>query len=70
VQRHSDKDLREVLDTARRKGWRVEKGGRYWLILCPNDCKCRKTIKCTPRGGYYLNHLLQLLNRATCWRKS
>lgn len=69
-QRHGDKDLREVIKEAKRKSWRVTKDGGYWKMWCPNECKCFKTVKCTPGSAYYVNHLRQMLNRSTCWRKS
>lgn len=64
--RHTDKDLEAVLREAEDKGWRVEKG-KYWKLLCPNSCKCMKTVKLTPSGANYLTNLRGQLKRATCW---
>ncbi len=68
-QKHPDKDIRDLLEEAKRKGWRVHKGSKYWKMLCPNECKCWKTVKHTPSGANYLTNLSHFLDRSTCWRK-
>lgn len=69
-ERHKVKELEYVLKEAEDKGWRVERASRYWKMYCPNECKCFKTVKCTPSDPNYRINLLGQLKRATCWRKS
>jgi len=38
-------------------------------MLCPNKCRCLKTVKLTPSDPNYLRNLLGQLGRATCWNK-
>jgi hypothetical protein len=68
--KHTIKELEAVLKEAEGKGWRVWLGGRYWNMYCPYECKCMKTVKCTPSDPNYLRNLRGHLERATCWRKS
>jgi len=49
------------------KGWRIEKRKKYFKILCPNPCKCWKTVHLGPSDPNYLRNLLGQLRRATCW---
>lgn len=65
--RHQDKDLEAVLSEAESQGWQVDRGKRYWKMLCPNNCKCWKTVKLTPSDPRYLRNLRGQLRRATCW---
>jgi len=67
--KHPDKDLEAVLQEAEGKDWRVEKGKKYFKMLCPKQCKCWKTVKLTPSDPNYLRNLLGQLSRATCWDK-
>lgn len=66
--RHGDKDLEAVLREAERKGWLVTKGKRYFMMWCPNPCKCKKSVKLTPSGNNYRRNLLGELRRKTCWK--
>lgn len=68
--KHKTKELEAVLREAEKKGWRVWLGGRYWNMYCPNECKCKKTVKRTPSNPNYERDLRGFLDRATCWRKS
>jgi hypothetical protein len=66
--KHPIKELETVLKEAEAKGWRVEKGKKYFKIWCPKRCgKHWKTVKLTPSGGTYLQNLIGQLQRATCW---
>jgi hypothetical protein len=67
--RHQVKELEAVLREAERKDWRVEKGKKYFKMLCPNLCKCRKTVHLTPSGAQYEENLRHKLSRDTCWDK-
>ena len=67
--RHRVKELEAVLKEAEAKGWRVELGKKYWKMYCPNGCKCKKTVKCTPSDPHYETNLRHFLDRETCWRK-
>ncbi len=67
--RHQDKDLEAVLSEAEGKKWRIRKGRKYCKMLCPNKCRCLKTVKLTPSDPNYLRNLLGQLGRATCWNK-
>jgi hypothetical protein len=66
--RHPIKELEAVLKEAEEKGWRVEKGKKYFKMWCPASCgRHWKTVKLTPSGGDYLRNLIGQLNRSTCW---
>ena len=65
--RHRRKDLEAVLREAEDKGWRVQKGKRYFTMWCPNDCRCFKTVHLTPSDPYYERNLRAQLRRGTCW---
>jgi hypothetical protein len=67
--KHPDKDIRALLKEAGDKNWRIVEARRYWKIMCPRECKCWKTVKCTPSSSTYLTDLRHFLDRATCWRK-
>ncbi|MCO5971728.1 hypothetical protein [Actinoallomurus soli] len=67
--RHPKSDLEAVLKEAEKKGWRVEKGRRYYKMYCPCETKHLKTVKLTPSDRNYLTNLLGQLKRATCWEK-
>lgn len=67
--RHQDKDLEPVLAEAEDKGWRVEKGKKYWKMYCPCPDKHLKTVKLTPSDPRYRQNLLGQLRRATCWEE-
>jgi hypothetical protein len=67
--KHPDKDLDGVLEEADAKNWKIEKGKKYFKILCPNPCKCWKTVHLSPSDPYYLRNLRGQLRRATCWDK-
>ena len=65
--RHQRPELEAVLDQAEKKGWRVEKGKKYYKMYCPCDRKCMKTVKLTPSDPRYHINLVGQLKRATCW---
>lgn len=67
--KHQVKELEAVLREGERKGWRVEKGKKYSKMLCPNRCKCRKTVHLTPSGAHYEENLRHKLSRDTCWNE-
>jgi hypothetical protein len=61
-----DKELEAVRQEARGKGWRVERGKKYYKMWCPCG-KHMKTVKLTPSDPNYVRNLLGQLRRATCW---
>jgi hypothetical protein len=67
--KHQVKELEALLREGERKGWRVEKGKKYFKMLCPNACKCRKTVHLTPSGAQYEENLRHKLSRDTCWNE-
>lgn len=64
--KHTDKELEAVLAEAEKKGWRVEKGKKYWKMWCPCG-EHWKTVKLTPSTRNYTRNLVAQLSRATCW---
>jgi hypothetical protein len=64
--RHSRPELEAVLAEAERKGWRVNRGKKYYMMLCPCGHHM-KTVKLTPSGRDYKRNLVKQLIRATCW---
>ena len=65
--KHAIKELKAVLREAEGKGWCVEKGKKYFKMLCPNPCKFRKTVHLTPSNPNYERNLRAWLSRGTCW---
>ncbi len=61
-----DKDLAAIRREAEEKGWRVERGKKYYKMWCPCG-KHWKTMKLTPSDPNYVRNLLGQLRRATCW---
>lgn len=62
------KELEAVRKEAERRGWRVERGKRYWRMYCPCPRKCKKSMALTPSDPNYVINLLGQLRRATCWK--
>jgi hypothetical protein len=62
------KELEAVLKEAETKGWRVEKGKKYFKMWCPCG-SCWKTVKLTPSLSDYERNLRAKLARDTCWEK-
>jgi hypothetical protein len=60
------KELAAIRQEASDKGWRVERGKRYYKMWCPCG-KHMKTVKLTPSDPNYVRNLLGQLRRATCW---
>jgi hypothetical protein len=65
--RHPDKDLERILKEAEDRGWRVERGKRYYKIYCPCPEMHKKSVHLTPSDPGYRRNLLGQLGRATCW---
>jgi hypothetical protein len=66
--KHQVKELEAVLQEAEVKGWRVEKGKRYFKMFCPLKCgEHRKTVHLSPSDRNYERNLKGQLRRATCW---
>ncbi len=63
-------EIAEVLVEARRQGWRVTRGKRYYVLLCPCEAKHWKTVHLTPSDPNYVRNLVGQLRRATCWEDS
>jgi len=62
------KELSAIRREAERRGWRIERGKRYYKMWCPCG-KHMKTVKLTPSDPNYARNLLGQLRRATCWDK-
>lgn len=60
------KELEGIRREAERRGWRVDRGKRYYKMWCPCG-KHMKTVKLTPSDPNYVKNLLGQLRRATCW---
>ena len=60
------RELEAIRREAERKGWRVERGKKYYKMWCPCG-KHMKTVKLTPSDPNYTRNLLGQLRRATCW---
>lgn len=60
----------EVLTEGERQGWRVERGRRYFKLLCPCPELHLKTVHLTPSDPNYVRNLVGQLRRATCWEDS
>ena len=69
--RHPDKHLEALLREAEDKGWRVERGGKYYKMYCSMRCgqPCKKTVKLTPSNPNYERQCRNQLARATCWNE-
>ncbi len=66
--RHPDKHLEALLKEAELRGWRVEKGKKYYKMYCPAPCgQHLKTVKLTPSNPNYERECRNQLARATCW---
>ena len=64
--RHPDKDLEKLLAEAKRKGWQVKKGKKYYTMRC--SCgRHQKTVRLTPSGPNYERNLRHWLKRTGCW---
>ena len=59
------KELEAIRRIAVKKGWRVERGKRYYKMWCPCG-RHMKTMKLTPSDPNYTRNLLGQLRRATC----
>jgi hypothetical protein len=69
---HSKKEVREAIEYAKSKGWRVVEGGSHaWgQMYCPNndkDCRCgdfcRVSIASTPKNpGNHAKKLKQIVD--------
>lgn len=64
--RHQDKHLEGVLSDAEKRGWRVEKGRKYYMMWCPCGAH-HKTVRLTPSDPNYRRNLLGWLRRSGCW---
>lgn len=68
--RHTDKHLEALLREAEERGWRVEKGRKYYKMFCPPRCgQHKKTVKLTPSNPNYERECRNQLGRATCWNE-
>jgi len=63
-------EIGEVLAESVRQGWRVERGKKYYKMLCPCPEKHWKTVHLTPSDPNYVRNLVGQLRRATCWEDS
>ncbi|MFZ0186293.1 MAG: hypothetical protein WAL72_05020 [Streptosporangiaceae bacterium] len=59
--------LAALREEARRYDWTVEKGKRYYKMLCPCPGKHRKTMHLTPSDPRYELNLRKWLERQPCW---
>ena len=65
--KHQTKELEALLREAEAKGWRVEKGGKYFKMYCPCAKRHKQIVHLTPSNPRYEQNLRGHLNRATCW---
>jgi hypothetical protein len=66
--RHPIKELEAILRQAERRGWRVEKGKKYFKLWCPCGDH-RKAVHLTPSDPDYAKNLLGFLRRS-CWEEN
>lgn len=52
---------------AEQYGWRVERGSKYYMMLCPCPGKHMKTMHLTPSNPRYELNLRKWLERQPCW---
>ena len=68
--KHQDKDLEEIIREAERRGWRAEKGSKYFELLCPKKCgKHYRWVHLTPSDPRYGLNLRKWLERQPCWKE-
>lgn len=74
--RHQVKELEAVLRQAERRGWRIDKGKKYFGMRCPCG-KHQRRVHLTPSNpNYELNlrnpnyelNLRKWLQRQPCWK--
>jgi len=64
--RHQVKELETLLAEAESKGWRVDKGSKYFRLRCP--CKKHMTwVHLTPSNLRYAQERRQYLQGTGCW---
>lgn len=64
--RHQVKELEALLAEAESKGWRVDKGSKYFRLRCP--CKNHMTwVHLTPSNPRYAQERRQYLQGTGCW---
>jgi hypothetical protein len=53
---------------AEARGWRVERGSKYYKLMCPCAEEHFKTVHLTPSNPKYRINLLAWLRRCACWK--
>lgn len=66
--RHPRTDLEQVLQMAEARNWRVERGSKYYRLLCPCEGMHMKSVHLTPSDPKYRRNLLSWLSRCACWK--
>ena len=67
-QRHQKKEWEALLRRAEIAGWRVERGSRYFRVLCPCGLHAA-SIPLTPSGRRTLVNKTEQLERSPCWKE-
>jgi hypothetical protein len=67
VGKDQERRLAALRSEAKRYGWRVEKGKKYYKLYCPCPGKHRKTMHLTPSTSQYELNLRKWLERQPCW---
>ena len=65
--KHPSKEFEDVLRSAEKQGWRIERGRKYFKMKCSCPNRDMKTMHITPNEGY-LKNFCKKLERDTCWK--
>jgi hypothetical protein len=66
--KHKVKELEAVLRDAEHRGWRVDKGKKYYGMRCPCG-KHQRRVHLTPSNPNYELNLRKWLQRQPCWQE-
>lgn len=67
--RHPRSELEELIQTAERFGWRVEKAKKYYKAFCPCPLKCMETIHISPSGVNYERNKRNKMSKCEAWKE-
>lgn len=65
--RHPVPDLERLLCDAEVRGWRVERGKKYFKAYCPCPLKCRETVHLTPSDPRYARNKRNKMSKCPGW---
>lgn len=66
--RHQVKELEAVLQQAEGRGWRIDKGSKYFSMRCPCG-NHQRWVHLTPSSPNYELNLRKWLQRQPCWQE-